>query len=422
MTGHLSAADLLVRQLAACRPQLSADSRQPSAVWDEVVTIAASHGLAPLLFKRLKENGARADVPPDAWERLRQAYFASAVRNMRLFGGLRSVLRRLRSAGIPVIVLKGAYLAEAVYGDVALRPMCDVDLMVPREELSRTQATLLGMGGVHQQFEGIESRCKRRLHLPPVVIRDLAIEIHWTVSSPTGPFRVDAAGLWERARPATISGVEVLALSPEDLLLHLSLHFCYQHHLAGLRSLCDIAETIHRFRGEIDWAQVVIRAREWHASRYAGLTLHLARSMMGARVPDDVLEQLVPGGLDQRVLEAARESVFAQTGYDQWVPFFDLVGTKSLGDRARLSWERVFLSREEMAATYPASRGSRHLYLYYALRLGHVMRSYWTHTLRRGRLIMQSRGRDQNVSLVNWLKSGKPERQVKVKAKVQENP
>ena len=159
----------------------------------------------------------------------------------------------------------------------------------------------------------------------------------------------------------------------------------------------------------IDWQQVVHLAREWGAARYVGLTLHLARSLLDAGVPDDVLERLVPGGLDQRVLETARQSVLAQTGYGPWTPFFDLRGARSLGDKVKLFRKRVFLSRDEMAAIYPASRDSRHLYLYYALRLKDVMRVFWSHNLRRGLPMIRSRGQDRNVSLVNWLKSG-PER------------
>ena len=409
MTNPSSATEVLLRQLTAYSSQLTADSRQPSADWNEVADMAVEHGLAPLLFKRLKESDARAGVPAEVWERLRLAYFASAGRNMRLYRELRPVLQCLRSSGIPVIVLKGAFLAEAVYGDVALRPMRDVDLMVPRAESPRAQAILLDMGRAHQQPEDIESFFRERHHLPPAVIRDLAIELHWTIASPTGPVKMDAAGLWDRAYPATVAGVEVLALSPEDLLLHLCLHFGYQHRLTGLKSLCDVAETIHRFRGEMDWAQVAHLAREWGAARYVGLTLHLARSLLDAGVPDDVLERLVPGGLDQRVLETARQSVLAQTGYGPWTPFFDLRGARSLGDKVKLFRKRVFLSRDEMAAIYPASRDSRHLYLYYALRLKDVMRVFWSHNLRRGLPMIRSRGQDRNVSLVNWLKSG-PER------------
>jgi hypothetical protein len=450
---------LLIQQLTAHRSPLTADSSQPTDHrfltpddWNSVADIAVYYGLAPLLFKRLKKSDVRARIPADAWERLRLAYFANAGRNVRLYRELRPVLQCLRSSGIPVIVLKGAFLAEAVCGDIALRHMRDVDLMVPRAELPRAQAVLLDMGGVPAYLEDIEWCCRRNAHLPAVVIRDLVIEIHWTIVTPTGPVRIDAAGLWDRAQPATIAGVEVLALSPEDLLLHLCLHTSHRDGFkVGLRPFSDIAETIRRFRNEtdpevrhgttehtenwrvrseprpspdsvlavasvvdsipvpgIDWRQVVERAREWGAARYVGLTLHLARSLMDAGVPDDVLERLVPGGIAQRVLEMARESVLTQNGYEEMTPLFDLLGAQSLGDKAKLSWGRVFLSREEMAAKYPASRNSRHLGRYYVLRLRDVTRTFGSYALKRGRSMMRIRGRDRRVLLVNWLKSGKP--------------
>ena len=368
--------------------------------------MAARHDLAPLLFKRIKASAAQAQIPPDAWERLRLAYFTSASKNMRLYRELPAVLRCLRSSGVPVIVLKGAYLAEAVYGDVALRPMADVDLMVPRAELPRAQAALLDMGG-HQHFEDIETSCRTSRHLPPVVVCGLGIEIHWNIASPTGPVRVDVPGLWERSRPATIADVQMLALSPGDLLLHLCLHVCYLDGLSRLRSLCDIAEAIRSFRREIDWAQVVRSAREWGAVRYVGLTLSLVCSTLGAGVPDGVLERLIPEGIDQRVFETARESVLTGTGYHQWMSLFDRLGVRSIGDKASFFWKRVFLSRDEMATLYPASRDTKCLWSYYALRLRDVIRTFMCHTWKRGLPAIRSREQDRNVSLVNWLKPGR---------------
>ncbi|MBN2465613.1 nucleotidyltransferase family protein, partial [candidate division WOR-3 bacterium] len=86
--------------------------------WNAVLNTAARNSLEPLLFKRLKESGTRAYVRPDAWNQLRLAYFESARKNLHLYRELRPVLRLLRDSDIPVIVLKGAFLAEAVYGDV----------------------------------------------------------------------------------------------------------------------------------------------------------------------------------------------------------------------------------------------------------------------------------------------------------------
>jgi hypothetical protein len=370
--------------------------------------MADYHRLAPLLFKRLKENEARACVPTDAWERLRLAYFASADRNRRFYLQLRPLLAGLRTAGIPVIVLKGAYLAEAVYGDVALRPMGDVDLMVRSADLPRAQAILLDMADVHEQPQDIESLRRKTHHLPRALIRGLTIEIHWAVASPTGPFRVDAAGLWDRARPATTAGVEVLALSPEDLLVHLCLHFSRQHGLAWLRLLCDTAETILRFRGEMDWMRVTDRAGEWGASRYVGLTLHLARSMLGTEVPGDVLERLVPGGPGKRILETARECLLAETDYLRSGSLVDRWGAMPIGGKAKLSSERVFLSREEMAVRYPASRETKHFWFYYVLRLRDVTRTLVADVLRRGVPTARSGIEGRNAALANWLESEEP--------------
>jgi hypothetical protein len=259
------------------------------------------------------------------------------------------------------------------------------------------------MSGHHQLPEDIDSSRTRRAHLPDIHIGRLTIEAHRNIASPMGSVRADAAGLWNRACPRAVAGVEVLALSPEDLLLHLCLHACYQHLLTRLSCFIDIAESVQCFGVRMDWVQFAARASAWGAARYVGLALHLARTMLGARVPDRALERLVPGGLDQRVFEAAKQSIFAQTGYGQWLPLFDREHVTGFSDGVKLAWTRVFLSRAEMAAMYPASRNSSCLYLYYARQVGRVVTLYTTHTLRRARLMM-SRERDRNAALVNWLK------------------
>jgi hypothetical protein len=390
--------------------------------WTRVVDVADREHVAPLLFKRLKESDTRACVPVDAWKRLRRAYFTSGDRNTRLYREVRTVLQRLRNSGVKVIVLKGALLAEAVYGDVALRPMADMDLLVPRTDLAGAEAVLLDMGGAHlkqhdqtapaagaQREDGEPGRGMKR-HALPVLLRGLAVEIHWTIVSPTGPFRMDAAGLWDRARPATIAGVEVLSLSPEDLLLHLGLHFCYQDGCKGLRYLCDVAETVHRFRDKMDWLQVADLAREWGAARYVGLALYLARSILAAEVPEDVLQRLVPGGLDPRLLKQATECVLAQEGYDNWslLPFPNRLGGKWTLARVKALRDAIFLSRDEMASKYPRARDSRHLWPYYILRLVDLPRMYGRATLQQGFRMMRVRERDSTSSLDGWLKSGKP--------------
>ncbi len=325
-----------------------------------------------------------------------------------------------RLSRVKVIALKGAYLAEAVYGDLALRPMCDTDLMVPRADLARAGGALLDMGGAHlkqhnqaapapgAKREDIEPGRGMKRHGLPVFIRDLGVALHWTIVSPTEPFRIDAAGLWDRARPATTADVEVLSLSPEDLLLHLCLHFCHEDGCKGLRCLCDIAETIRHFGGRMDWPQVVDRARERGAPRYAGLSLHLARTLLGATVPKDALCRLVPGGIDARLVKKATECVLVQEGYDDWslLPFPNRFGGKWTLERVKALRDVVFLPRDEMASRYPRARDSRHLWPYYFLRSADLLRYCGRATLQPGFRMMRVHERNNTPSLAAWLKSG----------------
>ena len=132
------------------------------------------------------------------------------ARNMNLYHELSHVLTVLRHDDIPVIVLKGAHLAEIVYENIALRPMCDVDLLVKKEDLTRVQRKLLETG-----YSPFTNR--------------LLLDIHWHLENSMTDLPVDMDMIWERAQPAFIAGVKVLVLSPEDLLLHLCLHLGFHH-------------------------------------------------------------------------------------------------------------------------------------------------------------------------------------------------
>ncbi|MBM3314070.1 nucleotidyltransferase family protein, partial [candidate division WOR-3 bacterium] len=194
----------------------------------------------------------------------------------------------------------------------------------------------------------------------------------------------------------------------EDLLLHLCLHACCRDSLSGgLRPLCDITETIRRFGGELDWAQVSERARVWGVARHVALTLCLAEELLGAGVPKEILDRLVPEGIVQRIKEQAKESVLRAACDSGLMPFFSHRGARTLGEKVRFFRERVVLSREEMAAMYPASVGSSCPYIYYALRLRDVVRTYLRYETRRTRLKAGVDGRGQGASFLDWLNSGK---------------
>jgi hypothetical protein len=141
--------DELLLQFLHASPDKTGDGRvEPlsEADWDDLLQQSARHGITPLFYHRLRTFHPDIPIPPNIMGRLRQAYLENAARNLRLYHNLCKVLNILHRDSIPVITLKGAHLAELVYGNRALRFMGDLDLLVQKDDLMRVDALLLEMG------------------------------------------------------------------------------------------------------------------------------------------------------------------------------------------------------------------------------------------------------------------------------------
>ncbi|PYN78472.1 MAG: hypothetical protein DMD96_21610 [Candidatus Rokuibacteriota bacterium] len=380
--------------------------------WGDVIRESARQGITPLLYRRVQAPGRRAEVPPRVAERLRELAIGNAVKSLRLYRELAEVLGALRRDGIDVIVLKGAYLAEVVYGDISLRPMTDVDLLVRKRDLARVEAKLFAMGYSQREQPHTDEDYSTCQHLHPLAKPGGApIEIHWTIESPTEPFAIDVEGLWGRARGAKIAGVDVLVLSPEDLLLHLCLHTAFHHQLVlGLRGCWDILETIRHCGRAIDWEQLQRRARRWGVEKYVCLTLHLAQQLLGADVPARALAALEPGGFEPRLIALARAEILGRTSaVSVSARFAQMWGVSRIPEKASLLMKTVFPSKKALARMYPACRDARWPYRYYAARWRDLLRQYgpsaWQMARRDENVTALVRREHERAILMDWLKS-----------------
>jgi len=299
--------------------------------WDHLLEESGRHAVTPLLYFCLTTAGCGPHIPRDITRRLRHVYLHSTATNARRYRNLSTILAALNEADVPVIALKGAHLAEIVYdGMIGLRPMCDVDLLFRKEDLERSQKVLS------------ELDCFRPGK------NTFNLDIHWNIEETDlfgdrglaiAQLNIDIGGLWERAQPAVVSEVDSQVLSPEDLLIHLCMHVCFHHLLrsAGLRGLYDVRQTILHFRDQIQWNVVQSRSNQWGVSNVVLLTLLLAKELLNAEVPDQVIESLPPECRDGAVMDWAVCQLIdtEKESYESLSPFF--WGTVSPGS----SWERA---------------------------------------------------------------------------------
>lgn len=374
-----------------------------SADWSALLTQAHRHDVAALVFALCKEAKLLPQMPPAITQELQQVYARTVASNLKLYRQLGEVLTTLQDAGIPTILLKGAHLAQAVYGDIGLRSMSDLDLLVHEADLTRAHDLLLALG--YQPPATVSSTFH---HLPELSKPGaFTIDLHWTILPERGVIRVPMADFWQRAKPIAVKGHSALGLAPEDLLLHLILHTAVQHNFRfGLRALYDILATIRHYEAAVDWPQLVAQARQAQADRAVYLTLYLCKDLLGAPVPPEILSQLQPPSPTAQIIAQAKEAILEGSTEPMLLPhsLLHVWGEKRAMARLRALMDGIFLPSADMARLYHVTPGSLALYRAYLTRLHYVVKQHgntvW-HLLRRNPTLTPKVARQK--SLLDWM-------------------
>ena len=376
--------------------------------WQVFLSLAKTQRVLPLLWHRLRQKGLDTAVPVAAAETFKNAFRQNTLHNLRFYGELRRLLSVLKPEGIPLILLKGIFLADAVYGNMGLREMNDIDVLARPADLARIAEILTGMGYTPLSPICVDTTLKSAHHLPRMVKKGhAAFELHWNLTCPDESYSIDPCDMWEHSVPVHISGCDALTLSPEDLLLHLCLHTSYHHQFAfGLRPSCDIAETIACFGSTLDWWTLAERAERWGWQRGVYLALQLAKELAGADVPADILGRLQSTDMTEAVIESARSQVFTDARFAISIPapFAELLESGRLRDKIWIFWQRVFLPKAIIASQYSVPMDSARIYCCYPRRFVDVLRRHG-HTLNKHQqndAPLKSLAGRTNI-IANWL-------------------
>jgi Uncharacterised nucleotidyltransferase len=258
------------RRLAA--PRISALS---AAVDEDRLLATLIRQRILLLAGARRLESAPDTVPPAFRARLEAARAAASVRAMVFSTVTAHLTATLEAAGIPAIALKGATLAEELYGDAAMRDYDDVDILVPAGELERAVARAAALGWSAPRSPGARSPLHRTLvhegGAPP-------LELHWRLHWYEKRF---ADGLVDRSR--LVDGRR--RLEPADQFAALLLYYA-RDGFAGLRLAADLAAWWDRHDGPAAVAALERRAPEHDPLAAAWRTaLAVAADVVGLATP-----------------------------------------------------------------------------------------------------------------------------------------
>jgi hypothetical protein len=347
--------------------------------WRQLLELAWQNGLEPLLYSRFKVLLSDNKIAPEITKQLRHTYIENSARNTLFYHELSNILEALNKVNIPVILLKGAYLAEKIYEDIALRPMLDIDLLLRKKDLIKGNEVLINLGYSQVKQIDIEIESARRHHISRLIKGCLPIELHWHIFSPRFPFSVDIDQIWERAVKQKISDKKLLVLGPEDLLLHLCVHTSFHHVFeSSIKSLYDIKMVIEKFKDVLQWDIFVERAFAWKVEKCVYLTLCIVQKFFGVELADNIITKLKPKNFSPKIISMAEELLFAKAfeNYKISTCLSQVWEAEKLGERVSLFIKRVFPSRQEIATMYPVLPWSLRVYMYYPVRIKDLLFRY----------------------------------------------
>lgn len=285
-------ASVLLRLCAAPESDLATDFAALSEDdWYDLVEQAIPKRVAALLDRALQRADCFALLPEECRDAMvdeRRRLAMSAFGHMI---SLTDTISFLQSHDIPAIALKGARLAYRDYPDARLRPLRDLDLLVPADRAEQAQQLLISSGRYEiapwAEFYGMEFGHQ----LPELVDRKhgISIEIHHRLNARDWVEEPQlVAMVFAQAEAFHVSGTTVLVPSMHANFLHLvehaTLHHMFENGPITLADLHFAAQT-----GKIDWPLLIAQANDMGLARALQLIAAVALAHGATWVPHTLL-------------------------------------------------------------------------------------------------------------------------------------
>ena len=278
------------------------DLLQEDLDWEHIFKRSEEEGLSPLIYHHFKLKNLKGSdyIPESILEHAKEAYYNNSLNNMLLCEECKKVLKIFSSEKISAMILKGIYLAENIYKNIALRPIADMDILIKREDLPKTNEILRSLGYIVPSNYADFLLKKETTPINSLVYNKPGVyfflHLHWHIINLTWPLdsvigMIDMDRIWSSAEPTMIDGVECLSLSPHHLLIYLA-HHGFSHCFNRLILASDIFEFLRCNQDTLDWDLVIKEAERLNLSLVLYYSLCFSSYQLRSKIP--MLEKLKP--------------------------------------------------------------------------------------------------------------------------------
>jgi hypothetical protein len=240
------------------------------------------------------EKNVTLRLPQRMQNHLQSAQAVAVANHRSVKWEVKQIEQALSAEDIPFCLLKGG--AYVVGQSVAAkgRVFSDVDILVPKEQLEKTERLLIEKGWMCTNFDPYDQRYYRSwMHeLPPLqhMKRGTTLDVHHAIIPPTARIKSNISKFWECARK--VDKHKALYIPDEkDMVLHSAVHlFCDGELENGLRDLSDLDLLLRDCSAnDAFWVALLARSVELNLQRPLFYALRYSNALLMTPVPVEVL-------------------------------------------------------------------------------------------------------------------------------------
>jgi len=281
------------------------DLIQKDINWPILLKFAAVHEITSLLYKNL----SLINCPEkEVMDKTGTFYSYMVAHNKSIYDNIHSIITILNEKNIKIILLKGVALTKLLYGDVGLRPLHDIDILVHVKDWPCVRGVLkdnnyystIDLFELHAlapnrfNFHVIYANSKKDItNFEGVTYYNRAgIEPKLKISE--FDFYKNITGeVWEEAIDFSIDGAQSLILSYEDMIISLYINLSkYNYH--SLIQYCDLNELILKLRDTINWDALIRKSRQRHLSDFVYFSSYHLKHLFNTPIPQNILKEFTP--------------------------------------------------------------------------------------------------------------------------------
>jgi len=352
------------------------------ADWDEVVLNVIERGMGPLFYTKLSKLSNHTFIADVNKEQLKQIYYWTLSRGMLMYSVFTKAVKALNANGIKVIVLKGAYLSEKLYGDIALRQFSDIDLLV-NEEFGVKCIKILEQIGFKPFGNSVYDMIREHtgiVHYLPMVLNGVSIEIHIRLHLKSNNYNIKVNEFIASAIPVNISDVNVYALNTYDLLIHLCVHLDTHFAKGGIQfnGFSDIVNVVDIYGADIDWCDFIESCRNHECEKVVFKYLYIAFKYFNVTIPEQIIiqyESTLSDGEEKLFISYLRgfRGKLQYSAATHWQIIRNIKGIKN---KLQYFLPVVFPTKEFMIQGYAVKNKSLY-WIFYPVRLWYGVKGVW---------------------------------------------